>query len=255
MGIALAGFNKPLDLIVTGAKLLEQAETELGVTVNVSTDFDVFASTREWVRGSKPWPYLDPKLNNFNPTNAFWVEALQDGETVFLHGFRYDYVAEDFPTWCRTWVSGLHARAGETVKIEEPTGKASERVEHLRGGLCHQAELWVGGSGHKFKWRALDILPRLGVILAYIQWQPEAIWALVDPKDVSRGGVYRAGNPHIEADFLVWETPAEGMDYDREALATLTKSELEVMVSELSRTLNARQEFDKAGKPALVAAR
>ncbi len=254
MGMALAGFNKPLDLIVTGARLLEQAENELGVTVNVSTDFETFAKTREWVRGSKPWPYLDPKLNNFNPTNAFWIEALQNDETVFLHGFRYDYVAEDFSHWCRTWVSGLHARAGETVKIEEPSGTTSERVVNLRGGLCHQAELWVGGSGHKFKWRALDILPRLGLILAYIQWQPEAIWALVDPKDVARGGVYRAGNPHIEPDFLIWETPAPGMDYDREALSTLTKSELEVMVSELSRTLNCRPEINKS-EPALVASR
>lgn len=254
MGMAFAGFNKPLDLIVTGAKLLEKAENELGVKVNVSTDFELFASTREWARGSKPWPYLDHKLNNFTSSNAFWVEAVQNDETVFLHGFRYDYVAEDFPHWCRTWVCGLHSRAGETVKIEESTRPASARVENLKGGLCHQAELWVGGSGHKFKWRALDILPRLGVILAYIQWQPEAIWALVDPKDVSRGGVYRAGNPHIEADFLVWETPAPGMDYDREALATVTKSELEVMVSELTRTLNAREAFEKT-EPALVASR
>lgn len=254
MGIALPGFNKPLELIVAGAKLLEQAENELNVTVNVSTDFEVFASTREWVRGAKPWPYLDPKLNSFTPTNAFWVEAVQNGETVFLHGFRYDYVTEDFPLWCRTWVSGLHARAGDIVKIEEPGAVTSERVRNLKGPLCHQAELWVGGSGHKFKWRALDILPRIGVILAYIQWQPEAIWALVDPKDVARGGVYRAGNPHIEPDFLVWETPAPGMDYDREALATLTKSELEVMVSELRRTMNTRGEFNKA-EPALVASR
>lgn len=242
----LTGFYQPLEVAAAVNDLVQRAQNELGVTLRTSSDFNEFAQVREEVRGKKLWPYVDPAINDLNSDNALWVQGMLGNKTVYLHAFRCDTVDSDFRNWCINLSYGLHARAGYEVSILEPHRPPSDRVRNLRGRLCLQAELWVGGSGHKFKWRALDLLPRIGVLLAYIQWQPEAIWALVNPKDVARGGVHRAGNPHTEPDFLVWTRPPDGLDYDRESLSTLNKSELETMIGEMLRTTST--EADETGQ-------
>ncbi|MEM7424631.1 MAG: hypothetical protein AAF441_00940 [Pseudomonadota bacterium] len=231
----LIGFNNPAQLLEGYALYQRQAERDLGVRIRTGVDFRQFNEMRKTWRGSGVWPYFDPDYNDLNATNAFWVEGKRGQDLVFMQAFRRDYIEGDFRNWCLNLTIALHIRAGYDVRLAEPELPPSDRVRSISGNVCLHGEMWVGGSGSQFKARALDVLPKVGLILAYLQWQPNVIWALTSPRLARGGGAYRTGHAHMEPDFVVWEKTPDGLTYDADTLVTSSKSDVQYMVSEALR--------------------
>lgn len=235
----------PLTVASAASRLESEADT-IGVRLRVSFDFDELVRVREWVRQSLVSPFFRPDFNAFTPDTAFWVSAMdQSGEVIYLHAFRLDMVEQDFTQWYLNWMFGLRARAGDRLELEDDQLPTSKRLRSLRGRLVYQGELWVSSKApRKFASSVLNIVPKFAMLLAYIHFRPDAIWALVDHRGATTGGVLRAGNPHVQPNFVRWKEGAmprdlgtlEGGRQDgTEWLSTVEREELETMINEILR--------------------
>ena len=223
---------------------LEREADRIGVRPRVSFDFEELERVREWVRQSQVTPFFRPAFNAFTPETAFWVSGMDEsGEVIYLHAFRLDIVDRDFSQWFLNWMFGLRARTGDRLELETDQLPTSKRLRSLRGRLVYQGELWVSHKApRKFASAVLNLLPRFSMLLAYMHFRPDAIWAIVDDRGASTGGVLRAGNPHVQPDYVRWKL--DGMPSDVESkkgaardpsewLSTVEREELEGMINEI----------------------
>ncbi len=222
----------PLTVMRAAFLLTARAEEDFGIKTLVRFGFRQYFEERMEARGDEPSPNFDYRYNDFNDDTAFWVKGLKGNRTVFLHAFRMDQVEQDLRSWMINQLLGLHIRAGHDVAIAEPHEPPSPDVRTLRGKLVYQGELWVDRGMVKGAAATglLDLLPRVGLTLAYTHWKPDAVWALVAEASVMRGGVYRAGNPYAETDFITWERPPPGLKNPSEALSIIRRAQLEHMI-------------------------
>lgn len=217
--------------------VLRQRARDIGIEVIAGFDFDEFANMRLEARGAPVYPFFEPKLNAFEPENAFWVKGMdEEGNVVYLDAFRLDLVDRDFVQWFTTWMFGLRARAqAQTLEMLHDIPLASNRIKSLAGRLVYQGELWISPAApRKLKAMALETIPRFSMLLAYIHFRPDAIWAIVEERGVVTGGVLRGGIPHVQPHFVQWteRRPAD-TPFTSEWLATMTRDEIELMIREI----------------------
>ncbi|MGI9414786.1 MAG: hypothetical protein ACR2PM_14020 [Hyphomicrobiales bacterium] len=233
----------PLTVARAASRLEKEAEV-IGVRPRVSFDFEELGRVRDWVRQSQVTPFFRPEFNAFSPETAFWVSAMDSsGEVIYLHAFRLDIVQQDFSQWFLNWMFGLRARVGDRLVLETDQLPTSNRMRALRGRLVYQGELWVSQTApRKFASAVLNLLPRFSMLLAYMHFRPDAIWAIVDHRGATTGGVLRAGNPHVQPDYVRWKPDAMPSDVESkkgaprdpsEWLSTVEREELELMISEI----------------------
>jgi len=75
------------------------------------------------------------------------------------------------------------------------------------------------------------MVPRLGIFLAMMKWQPQAVWAIIGQSMATRGLITRLGYAHLERGFLQWEFLPEGGD-EVEWLAIAESDALEYLLQE-----------------------
>ncbi|MGI9371589.1 MAG: hypothetical protein ACR2OJ_03765 [Hyphomicrobiales bacterium] len=227
------GLSDPLS-VSRAIAILEQQLDEIGLKAEFSNDMGALAAERLRVRASRISPMFDPDVNDFNYNNAFWMRVLnQDGDVISLQAFRRDEVGSNLADWALPWMIGLYARRSELIVpnlLRPPPNSKSERIS---GSLAYHGELWISrNAGPR---NLMELIPKLGLLLTLIKWQPDATWALVSHAMATRGHALRSGYAHFERGFLNWDWKPEGAE-DVEWLVLSERTDLEFIANDLTYT-------------------
>ena len=180
-----------------------------GYQVALSEDLARFASVKETARKERVTPYFDASIVSLSPGRAFWMELVDgSGKVVGLQAFRLDQVESSLADWCATYTIGLYMRRQEILVPTHATPPRGSLSERLRGRLAYHGELWID----KHCKVGFPVFPRIGMLLAMVKWQPEAIWALTGQSMATRGHMVRMGYGHLEQSFLTWEWEPDGAE-------------------------------------------
>ncbi len=223
------GLRDPM-LLADAAVALRHAVEGMGYRLLISNDFDKLAAVRMQYRGSKIAPFFDPTVNAGLEKRGFWMAAEDaNGDIVGLQAFRLDIAEPSLADWALGWHMGLYLKRGELAiprEISPPKNSISERVS---GRVVYHGEVWIGSTARGKG--LLDVLPRLGIFLTMIKWQPDAMWGLIGCSMATRGQVVRLGYSHMERGFLQWEFLPMGAE-DVEWLVIAQRDELELLLHE-----------------------
>jgi hypothetical protein len=80
-----------------------------------------------------------------------------------------------------------------------------------------------------------DAFTRLGMLLAVIKWNPDAIWGLASEQMARHGHVGRIGYTILERGFLRWQWASKDID-PVEYLAVIDHVAIEQMIEEMLTT-------------------
>ena len=219
----------PLLAVKAVAKLKRRAK-KLGISVKAGHDFQEFFALVNQVRRRNPTVFFDPALSDLEERNAMWLVGRHKGQVVHVQAFRMFVVEEGFRQFFTSLMTGLHFRRHELLKPKRFDVRETAMTRNLRGRLVYHGELWIKPGKSRLLDGPVDVLGQLGLLAAYIKWQPEAIFALVSGRSVKRGMVTRYGYPYIEKDFAVWEEVAGGIA-EEEGLAVVRREDLEELIS------------------------
>ena len=198
---AETGLADPLRTVMAISTLI-QAGAEQGLSFNISTDFAGLARERRRLRNSEVSPMFDPQACRSLSERGFWMSLIdRDGNTVGLQAFRLDDADPNLAEWVLGWMMGLYARRREMI-VPRAVMPPEHSLSHLiRGRIVYHGELWID----KHCKVGFPVFPRIGMLLAMVKSQPDAIWALTGQSMATRGHMVRMGYGHLEQSFLTWE--------------------------------------------------
>ncbi len=227
------GLSDPLS-VSRAIAILEQQLEELGLKAEYSNDMSVLAAERLRLRDSRVSPMFDHEVNDFSHNNAYWIRVLnREGDVISLQAFRRDVVGTTLADWALPWMIGLYAQRSELIIpnfLRPPPNSKSERIS---GTLAYHGELWISrNAGPR---NLMELIPKLGLLLTLIKWQPDATWALVSHAMATRGHALRSGYAHFERGFLNWEWKPEGAE-EIEWIVLSERSDLEFIANDLTYT-------------------
>ena len=227
------GLADPLS-VVRAINILERKLGEAGLTAETSTNMEVFAAERLGVRGSEVSPMFDPAINDFSYNNAFWIRTRDvEGEIVSLQAFRRDFAGTNLADWALPWMMGLYAKRAELVVPNFVTPPPNSKSGQVGGKLAYHGELWISRNARTRN--LIELIPKLGILLALTKWQPDAVWALVSQAMATRGHALRMGYAHFERGFLNWDWEPQGAE-PVEWLILSEHADIEYIASELTRS-------------------
>lgn len=208
------------------------AAAALGFTFRTSTDFQELARERKRLREADVSPMFDCTVSRSLGDRAFWMGAYdRDGQTIGLQAFRVDEADPNLAEWVLGWMMGLYARRREMI-VPRAMLPPNHSLSHLiRGRVVYHGELWI----EKHSKGCFPLLPRVGMLLALVKWQPEAIWALTGQSMATRGHMIRMGYGHLEQSFLTWEWEPDGAE-QTEWIGIADRRHLEFSVAEMATT-------------------
>lgn len=215
---------------------LDQMLSQKGFRPSLSTDFRAFADLRRTLRsGESEAALFDPQASAISPNKGFWMSlvAEEDGRTAALQAFRADHAEPTLADWALGWILGIYLKRSELVvpdRVEPPVNSVAKRFS---GVVVYHGELWIAPD---FRRRQLmEPFSRLGVLLSYIRWHPQAIWALNSEKMVMQGKMTQMGYAHQERGFLRWRF-LPGSAEQSEWLSIADRSSIEQLIGEMTFT-------------------
>ena len=228
---AETGLADPLKTI-TGVSTLIQSAAEMGLTFQTSSDFAELVRLRKRLRDSGVSPMFDPQASRSLSERAFWMSATDaEGKIVGLQAFRLDDADPNLAEWVLGWMMGLYARRHEMI-VPRGMMPPEHSLSHLiRGRVVYHGELWID----KHVKGCFPVFPRVGMLLAMVKWQPEAIWALTGQSMATRGHMVRMGYGHLEQSFLTWEWEPDGAE-KAEWIGIALRRHLEFSIAEMAST-------------------
>jgi hypothetical protein len=226
-----SGLTDPLRT-VSAISTMISAGQELGYHFSTSSDFSELARVRKAARMSSVSPMFDPAACRSLGDRAFWMSATNgNGDVVGLQAFRLDDADPNLAEWVLGWMMGLYARRREMI-VPRGTLPPEHSLSHLiKGRVVYHGELWI----EKHSKGCFPVFPRIGMLLALIKWQPEAIWALTGQSMATRGHMVRMGYGHLEQSFLTWEWEPDGAE-QAEWIGIAERRHLEFSVAEMTAT-------------------
>lgn len=225
------GLVDPLRTVQAINSLIEEGR-EQGFGFRLSSDFGELARQRQTLRHSDVSPMFDPQTGRSLGERGFWM-ALEDkaGKTVGLQAFRLDDADPNLAEWVLGWMMGLYARRREMI-VPRAVMPPEHSLSHLiRGRIVYHGELWID----KHVKGAFPLFPRIGMLLAMVKWQPEAIWALTGQSMATRGHMVRMGYGHLEQSFLTWEWEPDGAE-QAEWIGIALRRHMEFSIAEMAAT-------------------
>jgi hypothetical protein len=225
------GLADPLRTITAISNLIRQG-TDQGFSFRLNTDFAELARLRQELRSSDISPMFDPQACRSLSERGFWMSVADaSGKTVGLQAFRLDDADPNLAEWVLGWMMGLYARRREMI-VPRAVMPPEHSLSHLiRGRIVYHGELWID----KQVKGCFPIFPRIGMLLAMVKWQPEAIWALTGQSMATRGHMVRMGYGHLEQSFLTWEWEPEGAE-QAEWIGIALRRHLEFSIAEMVST-------------------
>ena len=229
------GLANPLAAARVVHALYQQAN-QIGVRIETSADFDAFAALRKTVRSEAVSPFFDPAVTELEPQKGFWTVGYDTSNNVVsLQAFRLDVIDTSLADWALGFVIGIYVKRGELIipsKIRPPKNSITERI---KGRVAYHGEIWI--SKEVRNRHAVEIIPLLGMMLATIKWNPDAIWGIVEDSMATKGFVTRIGYAHLERGFFEWQWLPQGAD-PKEWLAVSERADLEYLIEERAATLS-----------------
>lgn len=227
------GLSNPLAVVDVIHRLLVRVERH-GLTVETSNDFDAFLETRNQLRDDRVSPMFDPTIGELS-SKGFWVSMSDaEGNIVCLQACRLDYVDTSLAEWAVGWMAGLYLKQEHLMVPEFLEPPLESRSRNVRGWLVYHGEMWMAreyrGVGNLF-----DNMASIAVLLAYMKWQPDAVWGLVSTGLAMRGQGNRMSYPRVERSFLRWSVAVSGVP-ENEWLVLSEKQDLEFLIDERSVT-------------------
>lgn len=225
------GLADPLKTVSAISALVRHGADQ-GLSFRLCTDFSELARLRQQLRDSEVCPMFDPQACRSLSERGFWMSvADQRGKVVGLQAFRLDDADPNLAEWVLGWMMGLYARRREMI-VPRAVMPPEHSISHLiRGRIVYHGELWVD----KHAKGCFPLFPRIGMLLAMVKWQPEAIWALTGQSMATRGHMVRMGYGHLEQSFLTWEWEPEGAE-QAEWIGIALRRHLEFSIAELATT-------------------
>lgn len=203
------GLADPLKIVNTIADLLRHGAAR-GLAFRLSSDFAEFARLRRELRGSAVSPLFDPAVADGLAVRGVWMLAADEAQRVAgLQAFRLDRAEPSLAGFAPSWMLEHYRRRREPVVPGATPPPASSRAHLVSGRVVYHGELWVAPRARG----CFPLFPRLGLLLALVKWQPEAVWALTGQSMATRGHMLRMGYGHVEPGFLTWEHPPEGAEH------------------------------------------
>ncbi|WP_421695418.1 hypothetical protein [Aestuariivirga sp.] len=225
------GLVDPLRTVQAITSLIEAGKDQ-GFSFRLSSDFTELARLRQQLRNSDVSPMFDLQTGRSLGERGFWM-ALddRDGKPVGLQAFRLDDADPNLAEWVLGWMMGLYARRREMI-VPRAVMPPEHSLSHLiRGRIVYHGELWID----KHVKGAFPLFPRIGMLLAMVKWQPEAIWALTGQSMATRGHMVRMGYGHLEQSFLTWEWEPDGAE-QAEWIGIALRRHMEFSIAEMSAT-------------------
>jgi hypothetical protein len=222
-----AGISSPL-AVARAAATLELELQSFGLTVEVSSDMAAFNEAKKIARGFEVAPMHHHEVGVFDYERGHWL-CLKDGQghVVGLQAFRCDEIDTNLADWCVTYMIGAYMRRQELLVPSHAKPAKGSISERLSGKLAYHGELWIEKS-HRSR-DVIEHFVRLALVLTYIKWQPDAIWALAGAHIVERGHLSRSGYNTLELGFMRWQLASDGID-PFEYLYVVEKHSIETMI-------------------------
>jgi hypothetical protein len=231
--MAVCGLRSPLD-VANACVQLQSELRQLGVEPRVHLDMPQMHVVKRSVRGDPIAPMHDPDVCDLTGNRAYWMSLEGDGgKTVGLQAFRMDVIGTSLADWCAAYMIGVYMLRNELMVPSHSKPPKNSISERLRGKLVYHGEIWVDKQIRNR--RVFEAFTRLGIIIAMIKWNPDAIWGLASAQMAGHGHVGRIGYTTIERGFLRWEWASEGID-PVEYLCVIERPALEAMIEEMVTT-------------------
>jgi hypothetical protein len=241
--------NDPLGTARAIAALYDELAA-LGFACRVSEDLTQFNTLKLGLRGERAHPYHDPEICGLSAEREFWMGlAGPEGDTVAIQAFRLDTIETSLADWAPAYTIGLYMRRQELLIPMHASPPKNSIAERLKGRLVYHGELWVDKSVRNR--HVSDSFGKLGMMLSFIRWQPEAIWALAGQAMATHGHLTRMGYSHLERGFFRWKWASEGID-TVEWLAVAERPAIEQLVSEMLTTPQAGERPEISAKPVVA---
>jgi len=241
------GIKDPL-AVAQQAAALQKVLASYGLTLSTSSDMAAFAVAKRKTRGVEPGPMHDRTVCDFSGERGFWTAlTMTDGTIVGMQAYRCDFVDINLAEWCSNYMIGVYMRRNELMVPSHAKPPEGSIAWKLRGKLVYHGELWVEKELKSRK--VIEMFSRLGALLAFLKWNPDAIWALTGFHMATRGYASRMGYPYIERGFLRWQWHSENVE-EVEYLAVAERDFIEQTVAE-ARDENALS-FGLANEPELL---
>ncbi|MGH6906278.1 MAG: hypothetical protein ACREDX_00290 [Aestuariivirga sp.] len=219
----------PLQTVAAITQLID-AGAQLGFSFALSSDFAEFARQRRLARNGDVSPMFDPAVSREIGESGFWMSALNaQGQIVGLQAFRLDDAQPNLADWALGWLMGLYLKRREMILPRQLHTPDHSLASLVRGKVAYHGELWI----EKHSKGCFTVFPRLGMLLALVKWQPDAVWALVGESMATRGHMVRMGYGHIEQSFLVWEWKPKGAE-TIEWIGIAERRHLEFAIAEMT---------------------
>ncbi len=227
------GIARPLEAAQACLSLLDELQS-LNYWPSVEADIIAMHTAKIAARGMPVAPMHDGNICDFSNDRAYWMSLQdKDGATIGLQAFRCDQIGTSLADWLAPYMIGIYMQRQELLvpsHAKPPLGSTSER---LSGKLVYHGEIWVDKQVKNR--RVFEAFTRLGIIIAMIKWNPDAVWGLASAQMAGHGHVGRIGYTTIERGFLRWEWASEGID-PVEYLCVIERKGLEQMVDEMTAT-------------------
>jgi hypothetical protein len=246
-----AGLMHPL-AAAKAAAILDKELSTLQLQVHVSSDMAAFDRAKQKVRGLPVAPMHHFEVGVFDRERACWMYLTDEaGDIVALQAFRYDEIDTHLADWCVTYMIGVYMRRQELMVPAFPKPPSGSVSERLTGKLVYHGEIWISKSIKNRK--VFEHFVRLGLILAVIKWQPDAIWGLASAQMAGHGHFTRVGYTILERGFLRWQLASDDID-PVEYLVAVERPSLESMIEDLVTTEAESQQARAPIQPAPASA-
>ena len=223
------GLADPLKTVTAVSSLISEGAAA-GFNFETSNDFTEFARHRKLLRQGDVSPMFDLTASRNLSERAFWMSAKDAQDNIVAcQAFRLDDADPNLAEWVLGWMMGLYAKRREMI-IPRGLQPPEHSLSHLiRGRVVYHGELYID----KHAKGCFNVFPRIGMLLALVKWQPEAIWALVGASMATRGHMVRMGYGHLEQSFLTWDWEPDGAEQS-EWIGIAERRHLEFSVAELA---------------------
>ena len=199
--------------------------------ISVSSNMQKLDETKRLARGYSVGPMHDPAVCNFDGERAFWIQLEDsDGVAVGLQAFRFDRIDTSLADWLPNYMIGVYMRRQELMVPSHSNAPMGSVAEALRGNLVYHGELWL--AKHVKARNVFDSFTRLGLFLAVLKWNPDAIWALTSEQMARHGHLGRIGYTTVERGVLRWQWASRDVD-SVEYLALVDRKAIENIVDEM----------------------
>ncbi len=227
------GLRNPLNAALATSSLFREL-AQLGFEAQASSDMQQMHVAKRAARDMPVAPMHDANVCEFGSNRAYWLSLIDHaGKVCGLQAFRCDYIDTSLADWCAPYMIGVYMRRQELMVPSHARPPRDSISERLRGRLVYHGEIWVDKQVRNR--RVFEAFTRLGILIALIKWNPDAVWGLANSQMAGHGHVGRIGYTTIERGFLRWEWASEGID-PVEYLCVIDRNGLEQIVDEMMTT-------------------